>query len=135
MEHLLADQLEYLLSCNLQGKRFARHLLILSGALADAPIPENINRQMITLSRQVLLQETLDSLIDTLNQLFRKTIAPKADAQPVPESECAERAALIAQIEDTRIQLLQSEPLNYAELIAWIVAQAKLRKIWNKRGR
>jgi hypothetical protein len=35
MEHLLADQLEYLLSCILQGKRFARHLLVLSGALAD----------------------------------------------------------------------------------------------------
>lgn len=135
MENLLADQLEYLLSCNLQGKRFARHLLVLSGALADAPMPENINRQMITLSRQVLLQETLDSLIDTLNQLFRRTLPTKTEVQAVPETACPERAALIAQIEDTRHQLLQAESINYAELIAWIVAQAKLRKIWSKRGR
>lgn len=135
MEHLLADQLEYLLSCNLQGKRFARHLLVLAGALADAPMPENINRQMVTLSRQVLLQETLDSLIETLNQIFRKTLPTRIEVQVVQETSCPERAALIAQIEDTRHQLLQAEPLNYAELIAWIVTQAKLRKIWNKRGR
>ena len=135
MEQLLTEQLEWVLSGNSQGKQLARHLLILSGALADATIPENINHQMITLSRQVLLQETLDRLIDTLNLLFRKTLTQKADAQHVPESECAERAGLIAQIEDTRILLFQLEPINYAELIAWIVAQAKVRKIWSKRGR
>lgn len=136
MENLLIDQLEWLLSCNLQGKRLTHHLLILSGALADEPIPEHINQQMITLSRQALLQETLDSLIATFNQLVRMPITIKPEMQQFPDTDGPERTALLAQIEDTRQQLLSCEAINYAELISWIVARAKQRKLWNKgRGR
>lgn len=135
MDDLLTDQLEWLLSCNLKGNRLAQHLLILTGCLADTSLPEPISRQMAALSRQVMLQEIFDSLINAFN-LFSKTL-PKSrvDAVASDSAGIAELSGLLVQIEDARQQLLRCEPINQAELIAWIVGQAKGRKLWSKGRR
>ena len=84
MDDLLAEQLEWLLSCNLQGNRLAHHLLVIAGCLADTTLPEHISRQMAALSRQVMLQEMFDSLINSVNQ-FSKIPAHKRSVLGIAE--------------------------------------------------
>lgn len=130
MEHLLIDQLESLLSNNLNSKRIAGQLLILTGCLADEDIPEHISRQMAALSRIVLLQDIFDALVAPLNTMVR---APSALRNEKNESEntSSDMAALLAQIEAARRQLSECETVNYAELIAWVMNKARERKLWN----
>jgi hypothetical protein len=130
MNDLIIEQLEWLISGNLPSNRLARHLLTLIGTLADAPLPENINLQMVTLSRLAMLQEMLDKLMYTLDQLFRQEHKVRVTDQATYKPINADSAALIAQIDDTRQKMLQCDPVNYAELTAWIVSLAKQRKLW-----
>lgn len=132
MDDLLTDQLEWLLSCNLQGNRLARHLLIISGCLADTTLPEHISRQMAALSRQVMLQEIFETLVNSLNQFAKTQPRTNEEAQSHDAYLNAGATGLIDQIQDARQQLLQCDPVNYAELIAWIASQARERKLWNK---
>lgn len=135
MDELLTDQLEWLLSYNLQGNRLAHQLLIISGCLAGTALPEHISRQMITLSRQVMLQETFDALVNSLNQLAKMVPRAKTEATPTDALAQNEISGLVEQIRDARLQLLALDPINYAELIAWIASQARDQKLWTKGRR
>lgn len=135
MDDLLTDQLEWLFSCNLQGNRLAHHLLVITGCLADSALPEHISRQMAVLSRQVKLQEMFDTLVNSFNQFAKMPHRIKTEAIGSDGYGSNELAGLIAQIEDTRQQLLQSDSVNYAELVAWISTKAKERKLWSKGRR
>jgi hypothetical protein len=135
MDDLLSDQLEWLFSCNLQGNRLAHHLLVISGCLAKTGLPENISRQMATLSRQVMLQDMFNTLVNSLDQLVKNPLRIKGEAASPEMNINPEFAGLVGQIQDTRQQLLQCETVNYAELIAWIAAQAKEQKLWNRNRR
>lgn len=135
MDDLVIDQLEWLLSCNLQGNRLARHVLVLAGALADTKIPEHISGQLTLLSRQVLLQETFDALVGALNQFPKSLGRIKNESSIGAEADVQDLSGLIAQIEDTRRKLLDIESVNYGELIGWIVGQAKQNKLWGGRQR
>ena len=135
MDDLLIDQLEWLFSCNLQGNRLAHHLLVISGCLAKTGLPENISQQMATLSRQVMLQDMFNTLVNSLDQLAKNPLRIKTEAA-LPEANInSEFAGLVAQIQDARQQLLQCDTVNYAELIAWITTQAKEQKLWSKSRR
>ncbi|MBK9447317.1 MAG: hypothetical protein IPO00_15280 [Betaproteobacteria bacterium] len=68
MDDMITDQLEWLVSCNLQGNRLARHLLILSGCLAGEGLPENISSNGPLCPGKVL-QDVFDALVSSLNQL------------------------------------------------------------------
>jgi hypothetical protein len=135
MDDLLTDQLEWLFSCNLQGNRLAHHLLIISGCLADTALPEHISRQMAALSRQVTLQEMFDTLVNALNQFSKIPPRAKTEGASLEVLSHPELAGLIAQIQDARQQLVQCDPVNYAEVIAWIAGQAREKKLWNKTRR
>lgn len=135
MDELLTDQLEWLLSCNLQGNRLAHHLLIVSGCLAGTALPEHISRQMVTLSRQVMLQETFDTLVNSLNQFAKMLPRSKTEAASTDTLVHNEMSGLVEQIRDARLQLLALDPINYAELIAWIASQARDQKLWTKGRR
>ena len=135
MDELLADQIEWLLSCNFQGNRLAHHLIIISGCLAGNGLPEHISQQMAALSRQVLLQEMFDSLINSLNQFSKSSPQTKPAPSSTNESANVDLTKLIEQIGDARQQLLQCNPVNYAELVAWIASQARERKLWSKARR
>lgn len=134
MDELLTDQLEWLLSCNLQGNRLAHHILIISGCLADTALPEHISRQMVTISRQVMLQETFNTLVNSLNQFAK--ITPRSTAATSDDTLAhIELSGIVEQVKDARLQLLALDPINYAELIAWITSQAKAQKLWAKGRR
>ena len=135
MDELLADQLEWLLSCNLQGNRLAHHLLIISGCLANTVLPEHISKQMAALSRQVMLQELFDTLVHSFDSYSKSQPRTKPEATSSEPSNAVELTGLIDQIQDARLQLMQCEPVNYAELIAWIANQAKEKKLWGKARR
>lgn len=135
MDHLLIDQLESLLASNLNSKRIPGQLLILVGSLAGDDMPERISRQMTTLSRIVLLQDLFEALAQPLNNLSRNTQLFKIDKDEALHGAC-DMTGLLAQIEDARRQLAECEPVNYAELIAWVVGKAKENKLWsNGRSR
>ena len=134
MDDLLAEQLEWLLSCNLQGNRLAHHLLVITGCLADATLPEHISRQMAALSRQVMLQDMFDSLINSVNQFSKIPVRPRAENTSTDTYSNIMVTGLIDQIQDARQQLLQCDAVNHAELIAWIITQAKEKKLLG-RGR
>lgn len=135
MDDLLSDQLEWFFSCNLQGNRLAHHLLIITGCLADSTLPEHISRQMATLSRQVMLQEMFDTLVNSFNGFAKTPLRSTTDTVAPDARSNIELSGLIAQIEDARQQLLNCETVNFAELIAWISGQAKERKLLSKGRR
>ena len=137
MDELLSDQIEWLLSCNFQGNRLAPHLIIITGCLAGNSLPEHINKQMAALSRQTLLQEILDSLINSLNQFSKSSSFPqtKPASSSTNEPIHMDLTKLIEQVGEARQQLLQCDPVNYAELIAWIASQAREQKLWSKTRR
>lgn len=132
MDDMLIEQLEWLLSSNMQGNRFARHLLLMTGCFASENLPENINQQMVVLSRQVMLQDVFDTLVASLNQFSKSTSYVKIENTPPDAMANVDLTALFAQIEDARQQLSNCAPVNYAEIVAWVVAQAKKCKLWNK---
>mgnify|MGYP001767064443 FL=1 len=46
MDSILADQLEWLISGNMEGPRFKRQIILLVGCLADGQIPEDIQKEV-----------------------------------------------------------------------------------------
>ncbi len=136
MDEMLTEQLEWLLSSHLQGTRLARCLLVLTGCLADDNLPDNIKQQMAALSRQAILQEVFDTLVASLNQ-FSKFAFQSAEKQASNTDIRArgDLCALIAQVEQARIALSSCEAVNYSEIVAWVVGQAKARKLWVKLRR
>ncbi len=135
MDELIIDQLEYLFTGNAQGNRQSRILLILCGALGDEGLPEPIGRQMASLSRQVLLQDIFDALVNALNQFAKQRVQFDRAASDPHSCSTAELVPLIAQIELARIQLSACDIANQAELIAWISNRAKVLKLWHKPKR
>jgi hypothetical protein len=127
---MLSDQIEGLLGSYGSTQTLGRNLIGLSGFLADPPPPENVAAQLERLSRLLLLQEMFDKLIQALNHATRSTGGPS------PEGEKRERAAgsveisrILDQIEAVRGEISALDPVNYAVLIAWLVARARERKI------
>lgn len=130
MDHLITEQIEWLYSCNLQGNRLARHILVLSGYLANGEMPERINQQLGALSRQLLAQETFDALVNSLNLLAKAPLQAASAKDSATPAAFPDLAPLVAQIDDARQKLLQVDPVNYAELIGWIGVQARTRKLF-----
>jgi len=129
MDGILANQLEWLLSGNMEGTRFKRQLILLAGCLAEEKLPEEVDRQLTLLSRRVGLEEVFRALLDPLESFLRNVKDPYKPTQDL--------SGLIAQIEATRQALNDCEPVNQAFLIAWLISRAKernlLRKIRNSR--
>lgn len=136
MDEMLTEQLEWLLSGNLQGARLARCLLVLTGCLADDNLPDDIKQQMAVLSRQVKFQEVFDTLVTSLNQ-YGKTAFSFGEKQTVcPDVQAGgELCALIAQVEQARIALSDCDVVNYSVIVAWIMKQAGIRKLLGKSKR
>lgn len=135
MDELITDQLEWLLTANAGTLRMGRSIITLAGFLSDGVIPEHIDRQLADLSRQVMLQEVLDSLIQSLNVIF-KTYG--LTLQPPKEGDCGdtpEFGKLLDQIEATRLDIAGQPTVNYSTLIAWLVQQARDGKLFSKRTR
>lgn len=124
MESILTDQLEWLLSGNMEGTRFKRQIVLLAGCLADDDLPEEINRQITNLCRRIGHEEVFESLLGPLNIFLRNAKGNDAPALDLN--------SLMAQIESTRQALIDCEPVNQALLITWILGRARDKKLLAK---
>ncbi|NTV95366.1 MAG: hypothetical protein HGA75_08095 [Thiobacillus sp.] len=131
IEDIVNEKLEWLLNQGGQYNRTGKHLIALTGALADDTMPEHVARQMEIVTRQVMLWDILDSLINSLDILHRYCLKPdkRKEDQDRVDIQVIEEASLMAQIEATRKDLVSCEPVNHAELIAWVVGRARDKKL------
>lgn len=124
MDSILADQLEWLISGNMEGLRFKRQLVLLASCLAEQDIPDNIERQVANLSKRIALEEVFEALLKPLNEYLRNG----GDK----ESSKLDISGLVSQIEATRQALNECEPVNQAILIAWLINRAREKKLLSK---
>ena len=124
MDSIVASQLEWLISGNMEGLRFKRQLLLLAGCLADESTPTDIASELSMLTRRIASEEIFHSLLDVLNTYLRQ-IKDK-------EQATLDITGLIAQVEASREELKQCEPANTALIIAWLLGKAKDRKLLGK---
>lgn len=138
MDEMLTEQMEWLLSGNLQGTRLARCLLVLVGCLAQDGMPDNIKNQTASLTKQLNLFEVFDALIASLNNFSKSKVVLTSTEKQVSSLEgCtgSELSSMINQVEQTRIALAECDAVNYSEIVAWVMGQAKARKLWVKSRR
>jgi hypothetical protein len=76
MEELILDQLEWLLAQNSGGSRYDRQIITLVGFLSNENMPENIAQQMRALSRQSMLRDIFDALVETMNTFAQNRMRP-----------------------------------------------------------
>lgn len=124
MDSILADQLEWLISGNMEGIRFKRQLLLLAGCLADEKMPSEVEAQIAKLTQRIAREEVFSALLETLNAYLRQT--KDKDAAPLDVS------GLVAQVEVSRQELNQCEPANVALIVTWLLSRARDRKLIRK---
>lgn len=135
MDELITDQIEWLLTANAGTLRMGRSIMTLAGFLTDGAVPEQIDRQLADLSKLVMLQEVLDSLIQSLNTICKTCGSASQTPKDGDRSDTPEFGKLLDQIEATRQNIASHPTVNYAALIAWLVQQARGRKLWSNRSR
>lgn len=121
MDSILADHLEWLISGNMEGLRFKRQLLLLSGCLADSVMPEDVEIQLGKLTQRIAREEVFASLLETLNTFLRRCNNKEASHFDV--------SGLIAQVEASRQDLNQCEPANVVLILTWVLSRARDRKL------
>lgn len=124
MESIIADQLEWLISGNMEGLRFKRQLLLLSGCLADGEMPSDIASNIAKLTQRIAQEEVFSALIDSLNICLRQIKPSDAGNMDI--------SALVAQVEAARHVLDQCEPANIALIVTWLLGRARERKLLKK---
>lgn len=124
MDSILADQLEWLISGNMEGLRFKRQLILLVGCMAEQEIPSEVERQIAILCKRIGLEEVFEALLKPLNEYLRN-VGEK-------DSRELDISGLIAQIEATRQALNDCEPVNQAILINWLINRAREKKLLSK---
>lgn len=124
MDSILADQLEWLISGNMEGIRFKRQILLLAGCLADREMPSEVEAQIAKLTQRIAREEVFSALLETLNAYLRQT--KDKDAAHLDIS------GLVAQVEASRQELNQCEPANVALIVMWLLSRARDRKLISK---
>ncbi len=124
LDSILADQLEWLISGNMEGLRFKRQLLLLAGCLADGAMPEEIKEQIAKLTQRIASEEVFSLLLETLNAYLRQTKEKDACLLDL--------TGLVAQVEASRQDLNQCEPANTALIVTWLLSRAHDRKLTGK---
>jgi hypothetical protein len=128
MDDVLTEHLEAVLGESIYSKRIGRRLLVLVGALCEESMPEEILRQTQALSRLVVLQDLFEALMEPINLAARGS----RNGIPNPPGTFPDLAPAFTQIEETRRQIAECEPVNYAQLLAWVMARARERKLVRK---
>lgn len=136
MDELLSEQIESLLGTNYSIKGLNKNLLTLSGFLADSTLPDTIAPQLERLSQLAILQDLFESLMQALNHATgpasKSRLEPSSNA---PSGAAQDLSRLLDQIEAVRAQIGACGPINYGELIAWIVSRARERNLLRQRSR
>ncbi|HCF3807573.1 hypothetical protein ACIUZJ_03060 [Pseudomonas aeruginosa] len=121
MDRLIKENLEALLQDASGSKRLGRRIINLAGFLGATEPPSNVQAQLNCLSRLLILQDTFDALLEPVTFQSRSGLPCMLDAQAMH--------TMIASLEATRQAIAEVGEINYAELIAWLVGQAQVRRI------
>lgn len=124
VDSILADQLEWLISGNMEGLRFKRQLVLLAGCLADGAMPAEIEVQLSKLSQRIAAEEVFVALLEPVNTYLRQNKDKEACNLDI--------TGLIAQVEASRLELKQCEPTNLALIVTWLLGRARDRKLLSK---
>lgn len=114
MDSILTDQIEWLISGNIEGLRFKRQLLLLTSGLADRAMSDNIEGELSRLTRRIASEDVFHSPLYSLNVYIR--IKDKDQAN-------LDLNGLIAQVDATRAKLKQCEPSNTALIVTWLLGK------------
>jgi len=125
LDSILTDQLEWLISGNMEGLRFKRQLVLLAGCLADSAMPAEIEAHIAKLTRRIAYEEVFSALLDALNTYLRQTKEKDACNQDI--------TGLITQLDASRQELNQCEPANVALILTWLLSRARDRKLISKQ--
>ena len=125
MDSILTDQLEWLISGNMEGLRFKRQVVLLAGCLADSEMPTEIEAHIAKLTRRIAYEEVFSALLDALNTYLRQTKEKDAGNQDI--------TGLITQLEASRQELNQCEPANVSLILTWLLSRARDRKLISKQ--
>lgn len=98
-----------------------RRIINLVGFLGTTEPPPSIQSQLNCLSQLLILQDAFDALLEPITLLSRAGMPRSLDAQVLQ--------AIISSLEATRQAISEVGDVNYAELIAWLVGQAQIRRI------
>ncbi|UCV22543.1 hypothetical protein [Ferribacterium limneticum] len=123
MDSILTDQIEWLISGNMEGLRFKRQLLLLTGCLADGAPPENIGEELSRLTQRIASEEVFHALLDSLNAYIRNKDKEQTNL---------DMSGLIAQLEASREELKQCQPANTTLILCWVLGKAKERRLLGK---
>jgi len=121
MDRLIKENLEALLHDVSSSKRLGRRIINLVGFLGTTEPPPSIQSQLNCLSQLLILQDAFDALLEPITLLSRAGMPRSLDAQVLQ--------AIISSLEATRQAISEVGDVNYAELIAWLVGQAQIRRI------
>lgn len=124
MDSILADQLEWLISGNMEGLRFKRQLILLSGCLADGVLPAEIELEIARLSRRIACEEVFQALLEPLNAYLRQT--------KDKDSSILDINSLVTQVEAGRQELNLCEAPNMVLILTWLLRRARDRKLLGK---
>jgi len=124
LDSILTDQLEWLISGNMEGLRFKRQLVLLAGCLADGAMPAEIGAEVSKLSQRIACEEVFNALLEPLNIYLRQTKENEACNLDI--------TGLIAQVEASRLELTQCESANLALIVNWLLGRARDRKLLGK---
>ena len=80
----------------------------------------------------MVLQDIIEPLTESLSRFSYKAncTTPSLTSTRDPSPEIA---AILGQIDEVRRQISEIEPVNFADIIAWIISLAKKQKLWLKR--
>lgn len=122
MDRQIKENLEALLQDASGSKRLGRRIINLAGFLGSSETPPEIQAQLNCLSRLLVMQDTFDALLEPISLIARSSMSHLVlDAQALQ--------AMSVSLEATRQAIVEVGDVNYAELIAWLMAQALARRI------
>lgn len=121
MDRLIKENLEALLQDASHSKRLGRRIINLAGFLSSGEPPATIREQLNRLSRLLIQQDAFDALLEPVTLMARAGLTHLIDVHAIQ--------SMISSLEESRKAISETEDINYAELIAWLVKQAQARKI------
>ena len=126
MQDMIADQIEWLLTGNLQGLRLKHQLLLVAGCVADDDTPSDIQKQLEALCCRINRQEVFEALLAPLNA--RLSVKGEQSSPSVDINQ------LLQQIDTARTELNACEDADEAKILAWVMANARQKKLFRATG-
>lgn len=127
MKELITEYIQGILVDVAHDGRSGRRLVALVGMLGDTSIPDEISKETLKLSKLIVLREMFNSLIEPVSSFAKRKELMPLDRQMAPSEMNFQQ--LFEQLDETRKQIAEYDPINYPLIVAWVVSQAKSRKL------